>query len=577
MSESKPTHPEVTSELSTENCEAFQSGCPFNHNDDNAKHPSILNEEAMKLLKEKCPAFKGACPFSAASDAHPTVSKLSDATKCPAFSNGCPLDPKSAGKSHPDVSKLWSSAPSDCKAMQSGFPFKKAKMAEKPAHPVVLDEPSTKKCPAFEAGCPFHDSEAHPSVLSRDAIAQLKEKCPAFKDACPFSGASDAHPTVTSLAEARKCPAFKDGCPLSSKSSSHPDIRSFWSSDISNCKAFNSGCPFKKSKMDTDSRGEEACPFLSGWHKSLHPCIYSLEHAKDCRAFQAENGCPFRAESKDKTHRLFGLDEESLKTISEKCPAWKNSKCPFGPESEVHPTISAASDIKKCPAFKDGGCVFNADSKAIAAHPNVSSYFKRPITDCSAFSRGCPFVTLGQEKPSESSGKRVKAQCPAFKEKCPFASVKTFAEFASRWGDVPSSHFDLIGSSNQTVSLLMRSVRRAAAPDDEKMDDGKPVAKDVGPGDKCPMGSSSSTTVAGSKKRKRQSMSAFEFAQVFAKMHPAHSKPGTFDSCPAFEDGCAFNQMSNGTVAEKKLGEKPLSELVSKCPAFTDGQCPFSG
>ena len=97
------------------------------------------------------------------------------------------------------------------------------------------------------------------------------------------------------------------------------------------------------------------------------------------------------------------------------------------------------------------------------------------------------------------------------------------------------------------------------------MDDGKPVAKPVEkpyPSDGCPM---SSTTKDGSKKRKR-SLSAFEFAHVFAKMHASHGKP---TDCPAFEDGCAFKKMRDGSVAEKKLGEKPLKEVVSKCPAFT--------
>ena len=76
-------------------------------------------------------------------------------------------------------------------------------------------------------------------------------------------------------------------------------------------------------------------------------------------------------------------------------------------------------------------------------------------------------MTLGQQKPSGDTASRVKTQCPAFKDACPFASVKTFAEFASRWGEVPTSHFDLIGGSDQMVSYLLKSVRRAVNPEED--------------------------------------------------------------------------------------------------------------
>jgi hypothetical protein len=82
------SHPEPN-DLSHKKCPAFDSGCPFSNPD---LHPSILTSEKLQGLKEKCPAFKdAACPFSNASDKHPTVGSLNEASRCPAFKDGCPF------------------------------------------------------------------------------------------------------------------------------------------------------------------------------------------------------------------------------------------------------------------------------------------------------------------------------------------------------------------------------------------------------------------------------------------------------------------------------------------------------
>jgi hypothetical protein len=224
------------------------------------------------------------------------------------------------------------------------------------------------------------------------------------------------------------------------------------------------GCPFKHAKLeDADASNEKACPYLAALKNDSHPAIYSLDESANCQAFKNENGCPFRAESADSIHRLFGLDEEALNTIKSKCPGFSTGSCPFSSTSSAHPTISSASQLSECPAFKEGGCIFDAaSSQTCSVHPNVGFLFKNPISACPAFSKqSCPFATLGKEKgPSASSLKEAKNLCPAMQEGCPFADAKTLEDFAKRWSEVPASHLELLSGSDRLFANIMSSIRQ---------------------------------------------------------------------------------------------------------------------
>eukprot|EP00474_Spongospora_subterranea_P008983 CRZ09441.1 hypothetical protein [Spongospora subterranea] len=544
-------HPDVTQ--SNTKCPSFSSGCPFG---DASKHSPVMSEDEIAQLSTKCPAWAdGHCPFSSASGGkHPAVNSTALAPLCPAMraSSGCAF---SGNAAHPQMLQFTQDVVRRCPSFHGAgaCPFKGVK-TEAP-HPVAssLDD-LKKRCPAFEQDCPFKpDSQQmiHRAVkFSSEFVAYLREVCPEFKKAqgCPFS-----HLKNLSDLDLSKCPAFAESCPFDQKLTKYPKLAEFCQGDISKCLAFAKGCPFKPS----DDRGSaEACPVLAGWHKSLHPPVRLLDQFHDCLAFKQQAGCPFRGASTDTKHRFMGLLDGSIDILKEKCPAWSSGICPFSNGSKAHPSISSAQDVSKCPAFRDGGCVFNASSAPSDAHPNIAYLFAdNPTSSCAAFSNGCPFALLGSKTISDM--RDAMTSCPAFLKAhgCPFKNAKTSGELFTKFSEIPVSHYDML-SGEQNIMAKMLSFTNLAqveSQSDNAVPSGHPPVRSSSNISQCPMMS---------KKRKNppaRTPCASDFAQMFYNLHHAHNEKSL-----------------NGDCAETIQGETPVKEMLSKCPVFASGKCPFA-
>jgi hypothetical protein len=82
----------------------------------------------------------------------------------------------------------------------------------------------------------------------------------------------------------------------------------------------------------------------------------------------------------------------------------------------------------------------------------------------------------------------------------------------------------------------------------------------------CPVGGASAVD---SRKRQQPSLSSLEFAHLFTHFHAIAGKTSAASDCPAFKSGCAFKNSNAAQNVDPDIGKRPLSELISDCPAFS--------
>eukprot|EP01104_Vermistella_antarctica_P020793 TRINITY_DN9059_c0_g1_i1.p1 TRINITY_DN9059_c0_g1~~TRINITY_DN9059_c0_g1_i1.p1 ORF type:complete len:319 (+),score=61.19 TRINITY_DN9059_c0_g1_i1:57-959(+) len=218
--------------------------------------------------------------------------------------------------------------------------------------------------------------------------------------------------------------------------------------------------------------------------------------------------------------------QQILDKVQEKCPAFKDGKCPYKDSSE-----SFKEALKKCPKFKDG-CPFQGDSiwqVLIHFQKESGEIDWSTIGDkCPAFTEGkCPFA-------SEASSLAAKLKgCPSFKSGCPFKSSSVFT------------------SSIKDACPAFKD----GCPYAKNLDEYKAALKDCPAfkDNKCPFSKDDSV------------------AAVFAHMHSKEfmsELEGFKEKCPAFSKG-----EGSAACPFKNLLPK-LAEDAKKCPLFQNG-CPF--